>query len=379
MSPRVHHPALSEEIARTSVLLVCGSGGVGKTSVAAAIAVEEALRGRRVCVLTVDPARRLAQAMGLTRLDDRERAVALPDRPAAGGTLTALMLDPKRAFDRLVEETAPDEEQRERILGNRIYRNLSENAAGVQEYMALERLFELDRSDRYDLLVVDTPPAAHARDLLEGPERMLTFLQGRSLRWFLRPGARMGRFGLKAVGGSGGPIVSLLQRVTGAELLRDTTEFFENMEGMYELFADRLAVVQRLFSDERTGFLVVTSPERESVDQAVAFEQLLAARDYRSIGTVVNRVEPALAGGTASTKALRDLPGVEPALAGRLREAQQDHYELAQRDAARVAELSETAGTLTVSIPRLSHVVSDIAGLRDLSAHLYVSSETPSD
>lgn len=354
------------------VLIVCGSGGVGKTSIAASIAVSEAMRGRRVCVLTIDPAKRLADAMGLRELEDREKRVTLPAGAAKGGSLHALMLDPKTAFDRLVEETSHSQEQVDRILSNRIYQQVSTGTAGMQEYMALERLYELDRTGKYDLVIVDTPPAAHARDLLDSPRRMLSFLEGRSLRWFLKPSAKVGRFGLKAMGGSNGPVVGVLQRITGAEMLRDTTEFFESMEGIYGTVTERIRVVERMFANPATGFLVVTSPERDSVDQSVDFWSLLEARGYRFVGTVVNRIEPDTGSHGVELEELTALDGISESLAARIAAAQQDHSALAVRDATRLEELAGATGhALTIGVPRQPVLVNDLEGLSTLTPYLY--------
>ncbi|MCW2950102.1 MAG: Anion-transporting ATPase [Thermoleophilia bacterium] len=369
---------LGDRLASLRVLLVCGSGGVGKTSIAAAIALDEAMRGRRVCVLTIDPAKRLAQAMGLNKLEDRERKVALPSGAEAGGMLHALMLDPKTAFDRLVTETATTDAERERILGNRIYQQISSASTGIQEYMALERLYELDRGGKYDLIVVDTPPASHARELLESPARMLRFLEGRSLRWFLRPSAKVGRLGLKALGGSNGPIMNVMQRITGADMLRDTSEFLESLQGIYGVVSDRFKVVERMFADDATGFLAVTSPERESVAEAVNFWELLASRRFGFVGTVVNRVEPAAPSRLATLDELTEQPGIDASLAARLQAAQIDHSALAGRDRLRLDELGEaTGGALTVAVPRLARMVNDLDGLRTLAPPLYGRGETP--
>jgi anion-transporting ArsA/GET3 family ATPase len=362
---------LGERLSELNVLLVCGSGGVGKTSIAAAIALDEAMRGRRVCVLTIDPAKRLAQAMGLRALDDRERKVKLPAGAVDGGSLHALMLDPKVAFDRLVTETARSDEERERILANRVYDQVSRSSAGMQEYMALERLYELDRGGKFDLIVVDTPPAAHARELLDSPTRMLGFLEGKSLRWFLRPSAKVGRFGLKAIGGSGGPIVTVLERITGAQMLRDATEFFESMEGIYNAITERIRVVERMFATPTTGFLSVTSPERESVGQAVEFWELLEAKRYRYVGTVVNRVEPPAPGQLATIDEIDSIRGIDESLAARVVAAQQDHSALAIRDEQRLSELAAaTSDAVTVAVPRLARLVNDLDGLHALAPYL---------
>lgn len=363
--------ALGQRLQSLDVLLVCGSGGVGKTSIAATIALDEAMRGRRVCVLTIDPARRLAQAMGLDQLDDSERKVKLPPGAAPGGSLHGLMLDAKTAFDRLVTEASSDEAERSRILENRVYQQLASSTAGMQEYMALERLYELDRGGRYDLIVVDTPPAAHARELLESPQRMLRFLEGRSLRWFLRPGAKVGRFGLKALGGSGGPVVGMLEKVTGGQMLRDTTEFFESMEGIYGQVTERIRIVERMFGSPKTGFLAVTSPERESVEQAVSFWEVLEERGYRFVGTVVNRIEPTPPQRLVDVSELEQLDGIDRSFAQRIAAAQQDHVQLANRDRGRLDELADATGdALTISVPRLARLVSDLDGLRALAPYL---------
>lgn len=355
------------------VAMVCGSGGVGKTSVAAALAVSEAMRGRKVCVLTIDPARRLANAMGLDALDDSERRVKLPGGAARGGELWALMLDPKKAFDRLVAETAPDDAAAQRIYDNRVYQQVSQSSAGMQEYMALERLYEIDRGGRYDLVVVDTPPMAHARDLLDSPYRMLRFLQGRSLRWFLKPGMKVGGFGLKMLGGSGGAIMGIVQRVTGVEMLRDTTEFFESFDGMYGTIGERIQLVERMFGDERTGFFVVTSPERESIAEAIEFWQLLAERDFTYSGSIVNRVQPVGEElGATEVEDLAALHGIDEGLAATIVECHADQLELAHRDQQRIAELEDsTSGAPTVSVPRLPRLVNDLEGLTELTPYLY--------
>lgn len=363
---------LAPRLRALDVVLVCGSGGVGKTSIAATIALDEAMRGRRVCVLTVDPARRLADAMGIDQLEDREKAVPLPDGVATGGSLHALMLDPRTAFDRLIAETAASDAERDRVLNNRIYRQLSQSAAGVQEYMALERLYELDRSGRYDLLVVDTPPSAHARDLLDSPHRMLAFLEGRGLRWFLRPGARVGRLGLKAIGGSGGALMNVLQRVTGAQLLRDTTEFFESLEGMYGPITERIRVAERMFSSSRTGFVVVTGAERETAREAIEFWELLEERDLQLVATIVNRIEPELDAAALEVDDLLGVEGIDESLATRVVAAWQDHVQLAIRDRERLEELDRaTEGVPVIAVPRLPVLVSDLDGLRELAPYVY--------
>jgi anion-transporting ArsA/GET3 family ATPase len=377
MTAGSHHEHLAEILDPVEILLVCGSGGVGKTSLAATIAVAEAQRGRRVCVLTIDPARRLADAMGLTQLDDRERKVKLPELDTGqmagikSGSLHALMLDPKITFDRLVEETAPEPARAERILSNRIYHQISQ-AGGVQEYMALERLYELDRGGKYDLIVIDTPPSAHARDLLDSPRRMLSFLEGKSLRWFLKPSMKMSRFGLKAIGGSGGFVIGALQKITGVEMFRDVTDFFEAFEGTYEPIAERIKIVERLLTDERTGFVVVTSPQRESLDEAVDFTALLGDKGYTLAASIVNRVEPTLSTELPSSTAIAAELDIPQGFARRLGAAGRDQSALATRDRERTLELAHaTTPVPTFGLPMLDAPIRDVAGLAHLGSVLY--------
>jgi anion-transporting ArsA/GET3 family ATPase len=212
--------------------------------------------------------------------------------------------------------------------------------------------------------VVDTPPAAHARDLLDSPKRMHDFLNGRSLRWFLRPSMKASRFGLKAIGGAGGALISMLSKITGAELLKDTVEFFEAFEGMYDTFTERIAIVERMFSDEKTGFLVVTSPEREGIDDAEGLWQLVVDRDYTFVGSVVNRVEPEAATSSLTRESLEQSAGIEHDLASRICAAARDHELLARRDAKRTDALADaTGGAPTITVPRIDDLGADLDGI----------------
>src|SRR6186713_1440065 len=202
-------------------MVICaGSGGVGKTTTAAAVALGLAERGKRVAVVTIDPAKRLADALGLAELDNEPRRVDL-ELP---GELWAMMLDSKRTFDQLIEHLAPDERTRDDVLANRIYQQLSSAVAGSQEFTAIAKLYELDQEGDYDVLVLDTPPSRNALDFLDAPGRLTRFFQGRTLRLFLRPGRLLGR--------GTGLVFSVLQRVTGVDLLRDLSTFFRSLGGM---------------------------------------------------------------------------------------------------------------------------------------------------
>src|SRR5436190_5390742 len=274
------------------ICICAGSGGVGKTITSAAIVMGMASRGLKVAVLTIDPAKRLANSLGLPELGNEERLVE-PERFAEAGLemrgeLWAMMLDAKRTFDDLVERHAPDEETRDRVLQNRIYQEISNAMAGSQEYMAMEKLYELHQEARYDLLVLDTPPTRHALDFIDAPERMSRFIEGRSLQFFLKPG----RLGMRVLGRSGGVLFSALKRITGIDLLQDLSEFFQSFGDMAQGFSERAQRVNQLLSDKRTTFLLVSAPERDPIDEAVFFWRRLKEAKLPFGGVVVNKVHP---------------------------------------------------------------------------------------
>ncbi len=252
---------------RKEVCICAGSGGVGKTTTSAAIALGMAARGKKVAVLTIDPARRLANALGLAELGNEERRVEV-DLP---GELWAMMLDAKRTFDELIDWHAPDEATRDAVLGNRIYQELSSAVAGSQEYMAMEKLHELHQEGRYDLLVLDTPPTRNALDFLDAPQRLAAFIDSRALSFFLAPS----RLGLKVLGRGPGVVFSVMQRATGIDLLKDLSDFFRSFGGMTEGFRERAVLVNELLADSRTAFVLVTSPRRHALEDAVWFHHRL--------------------------------------------------------------------------------------------------------
>ena len=258
------------------VCICAGSGGVGKTTTSAAIAAGMATRGKKVAVLTIDPAKRLADSLGLPELGNEERRVDPALFTEAGvdpgdGELWAMMLDPKATFDEVVRKHAPDEETRERILANRIYQQLSNALAGSQEYMAMEKLFEIWAEDRYDLLVLDTPPSRNALDFLEAPKRLTQFIEGRALRVFMAPTG----IAAKVAGRGTSAVFSILKRITGVDLLQDLAEFFQAMSGMVGGFRERARRVNELLADSQSMFLVVCGPQGEPIDEAVYFHRKL--------------------------------------------------------------------------------------------------------
>ncbi len=281
---------VADALREKEVCICAGSGGVGKTTTSAAIAMGMAAQGKKVAVLTIDPAKRLANSLGLPELGNEETLVD-PARFAEHGIemkgeLWAMMPDAKRTFDDLVERHAPDEETRDRILSNRIYQELSNAMAGSQEYMATEKLYELYQEARYDLLVLDTPPTRNALDFIDAPERMTRFIEGRSLQFFLKPG----KLGMRIVGRSGGMLFSVLKRITGIDLLQDLSEFFQSFGDMAQGFSERAQRVAELLADDVTTFLLVTAPEREPIDEAVYFWRRLQESRLPFGGVVVNKV-----------------------------------------------------------------------------------------
>ncbi|HEX8067629.1 MAG TPA: ArsA-related P-loop ATPase, partial [Thermoleophilaceae bacterium] len=257
------------------VCICAGSGGVGKTTTSAAIALGMAARGKRVAVLTIDPARRLASSLGLPELGNEERRIDPSLFEEHGlemrGELWAMMLDAKRTWDEVIERHASDEQTRDAVLQNRVYQELSNAVAGSTEYMAMEKLFELHHEDRYDLLVLDTPPTRNALDFLEAPERLSRFVDSRSLQFFLKPG----RLGLKVFGRGSGLVFGVLKRVTGVDLLKDLSEFFQSFGDMASGIGERAARVGELLGARETTFLLVTSPQRDAIDEAVFFRRRL--------------------------------------------------------------------------------------------------------
>jgi len=267
-----------------SVLVCCGSGGVGKTTTSAALALEAALAGRRACVVTIDPARRLADALGAVDVSNAPHRIEGP----WSGELYAVMLDARGTFDDLVQRYASDAEQAERILDNRLYKNLVTALSGTQEYMATEKLFELDESGLYDLVVVDTPPTHNALDFLDAPNRLTGLLDNRIFRTLLTPG----RAYLKAMSLAGQMVLRTIGKVAGAEIVEDTVTFFQAFDGMEEGFRDRAGRVQRLLADPGTGFVVVAAPRRDSIDEATFFTEKLREAGHGLDALVVNRVHP---------------------------------------------------------------------------------------
>ncbi|WP_399886948.1 ArsA family ATPase [Streptomyces sp. BBFR51] len=291
------------------IVVCCGSGGVGKTTTAAALGLRAAERGRKVVVLTIDPARRLAQSMGIDSLDNTPRRVKGVD-DSAGGELHAMMLDMKRTFDEIVESHA-DPERAAAILGNPFYQSLSAGFAGTQEYMAMEKLGQLRAKDEWDLIVVDTPPSRSALDFLDAPKRLGSFLDGKLIRVLLAPAKVGGRAGMKFLNVGMSMMTGVLGKVLGGQFLKDVQTFVAAMDSMFGGFRTRADATYKLLQAPGTAFLVVAAPERDALREAAYFVQRLAAEDMPLAGLVLNRVHGSGADRLSAERALAAAENLE--------------------------------------------------------------------
>jgi anion-transporting ArsA/GET3 family ATPase len=359
-----------------SICICAGSGGVGKTTTSAALAAGLAARGQRVAVLTIDPAKRLADSLGLDELVNEPRRVDPRLFERAGvemrGELWAMMLDAKATFDDVVRRHAPDAETRERILQNRIYRQISNALAGSQEYMAMEKLFEIHQEGRYDFLVLDTPPSRNALDFLDAPKRLTQFIEGRGMAMFMKPTG----FATRVVGRGSSMAFSVLKRITGLDLLADLSEFFQAFSGMVDGFRERAKRVSELLSDPATTFMVVCGPQGEPISEAVYFHRKLVEAQLPVGGVIVNKVHyqaDVEAGGEAEVD-LRDL--LDDELAARVASNFADYQALARRDARNVDHLArELNARRVIRIPYMDEDIHDLEGLLKIDRYLFATEQ----
>jgi anion-transporting ArsA/GET3 family ATPase len=286
---------------RTRIIVCCGSGGVGKTTTAAALGLQAAERGRQACVLTVDPARRLAQSMGLTSLDNTPRRVDGVDA-AAGGSLHAMMLDMKRTFDEIVEAHA-DPDRAAQILANPFYQSLSSSFAGTQEYMAMEKLGQLRHADEWDLIVVDTPPSRSALDFLDAPQRLGRFLDGRLIRLLTGP-AKAGMSFMGVLNAGFSMMTSVLTKILGAQVLKDAQTFVTALDTMFGGFRERADATYRLLQAPGTAFLVIAAPEPDALREASYFVERLDSERMPLAGLILNRVHTSPAARLSAARSL---------------------------------------------------------------------------
>jgi anion-transporting ArsA/GET3 family ATPase len=349
------------------IIVCCGSGGVGKTTTSAALALRAAERGRRVVVLTIDPARRLAQSMGIQALDNTPRPVSSV-YTSAGGSLDAMMLDMKRTFDEVVEAQASPEKARA-ILENPFYVTLSSSFAGTQEYMAMEKLGQIradaQRDGTYDLIVVDTPPSRSALDFLDAPERLSRFLDGRFIKLMLAPAKGPARI----VSAGFGLITNALTRILGAQVLRDLQTFVAAIDTVFGGFRQRAMKTYALLQADGTAFLVVASPEPDALREAAYFVERLSEDRMPLAGLVVNRSSPVPQGDLSADEAMaaaERLRAQDPtSLTAGLLRLHADQTRLVEREGALRAGFARAHPQVaTTLVPALATDVHDLGGLR---------------
>ena len=385
-----HGYGMSSWLGRTNLVVCVGAGGVGKTTTAATLALTGALSGRKTVVLTIDPARRLANSLGLQSFGNEERKIDLSPlgaRAEGAGELYAMMLDSRSTFDSLISRIAADEAAKERILKNHIYRHMADTFAGSQDYMATEKLYDLVAAGRYDLVVLDTPPVKNALDFLEAPGRLIHFLDERVMKWFVDPPGTNRVFGRRIMLGTTAVVYKLLGYVFGQDFVDDLTQFFADFQGLYKGFVERHEQVLKLFRAGETSFVTVCAPTESSLDVATFFQHELAGRGLPRGGVVVNQVhtcetdshDAKAALGAATEAAASGLPpAVLPSLLARLGMA---HRRL---HALRVAETSLTervrkvakGGGFYQEVPRLEGNVHDLDALSTVSGHLMAPAST---
>jgi anion-transporting ArsA/GET3 family ATPase len=381
---------LSRLVRDHRVVVCVGSGGVGKTTTAATIALWGALEGRRSVVLTIDPARRLANSLGIAELGDEPRQVdpallARAGRPV-GGSLAAMMLDQKNAWDRLVARHAPSDEVRQRILQNRFYLNLSQNFAGSHEYMAIEQLCLLCESDAYDLIVLDTPPTKRALDFFEAPERIRDFLDRKMVRWFVMPYLSQGWAAAKTLNRTVGFLFRKVEEATGVSALAEVSDFFSAMSGMFDAFTARTEVIPDILRAPSTAFELVTGPEEQVLTEAEFFSERMKGMQMPLGGVVFNRVheeleaDPAIFPGGTVTRADEDDvraavldAGLPVDLASWLATNFVDYQVLARGEALRMEQFRNGLPRKLpfVTVPNFDTDLHDLAGLVRMHAYLF--------
>lgn len=355
--------SLDRLVEERSIVITCGSGGVGKTTVAAVLAMEAAERGRRAVVVTIDPAKRLADALGLSGIGNEPSRID-GDWP---GELWAVMLDTKSTFDELVQRYSSEPEQAERILSNRFYRNISGALSGTQEYMAMEKLYELHANQDFDLVVVDTPPTRHALDFLDAPRRLTRFLDHRLYRTLMAPTRGM----MRAVNVAAQAFVRTVSRVVGGEVLDDALAFFSAFQGMEQGFRDRASAVLELLTDPSTSYILVASPKRDTVEEAQYFADRLSEADVPVQALIVNRLHPRFTDSPpgevkqrASALGGSDVGGLYTNLA--------DFTLVAAREEQHLEGLAESVAPAPVRrVPFLRSDVHDLRGLAELADQLF--------
>jgi anion-transporting ArsA/GET3 family ATPase len=356
----------------TKVIVCCGSGGVGKTTTAAALAVRAAERGRKTVVLTIDPARRLAQALGLPELGNQPRRVEV-DGFEPAGDLSAMMLDMRRTFDDMVHAHAGPERAKE-VLANPFYRTISSSFSGTQEYMAMEKLGQLAADGQWDLIIVDTPPSRSALDFLDAPQRLSAALDGRMIRLLAGP-AKASGWGLRKIVGAGFSLFAkAVSTIVGGQLLADASAFVQAFDSMFGGFRERSQRTYKLLRSSGTAFLVIAAPEPDALREASYFVERLSSESVPLAGLVVNRTHPVLAG-LAGPKALAAADALErrgdAPLAAAVLRLHADRVSVADRERRLVARFTRAhEGVAVARVPAMPSDVHDLTGLRQIGEQL---------
>ena len=376
-------PPMSERLAQLQIIICCGAGGVGKTTMASALALSAAVHSdKRVLVITVDPAQRLAAALGIERMGIDPSPISRARLRKAGlelsGEVSAAMLDQKSVWDRVIERYAPDRQVARRILQSRFYQGISDSFIGGHEYAAIETLYEIHEANEYDLVVVDTPPSRSALDLLEAPQRTVDFISAKVLSWLARPGG----LSFKALNFASTPFLRLADRLLGSELLSDVGQFVADLQSLYTGFQERARDVNRMLRSPRVGFVVVSTPEPAPFSEAEFFLAKLNQMRMPARALIMNRVLPdylsdretlhfaEMLDETGGRKLLK--PGTAGDVAA-LRRMSRNYSLLAraaQRDARQLLALSRLHNVAIARVPLLTEPVSDLHNLANLAAML---------
>jgi anion-transporting ArsA/GET3 family ATPase len=364
-----------DDLLQPGIIVMCGSDGVGKTTTSAALAARAAwYEDLRVAVLTIDPARRLANAMGLVRLGNRLRKVELENAAARGyapkGTLHAGMLEAKSAWDDLIVQRAGSKELAATIMRNPFYKEISGAFVGSHEYIAMERLYDLWGSQKYDLIVLDTPPSRNALDFLEAPARMTELVSGGLLGMLARPGMFAGKVGLRMFNLTAKPIMSIADRLLGGSTLTELSEFLMSIEGLYEGFKQRAEGVYKLLGDEKTSFIVVTTLEDVPFEEARFFVEKLKEAKMHLAGAVVNKRLPEMLTDARGANLARRLVERSSPAERLLAENYLDLRTLALRDKDLLARIEDLGVPVLGSVPRMKAPVHDLRGLLEVGDFL---------